>query len=268
MSRRFLILLVIAMLLLSACSTISSWDKEEETFVSDRIMADNVHAEWTLAQDAAAGHHKTSIRLAIKKTDGTPIVNFDQTHEKLLHLIVVSKDLSYFNHIHPELKGNGVFEIANDFPAGGEYRVIADFKPTDGDAMSKMEWVRVDGAPAAPVPLVPDTSLEKTIDGNQVTLQSSAWEAQKEVTLTFSFQDEKTKKPIADLEPYLGAIGHVVILSEDGQNYVHAHAEEDQGSGPKARFEAEFPKKGIYKIWGQFQRNHHVFTTSYVVNVQ
>ncbi|RNB78530.1 hypothetical protein EDM56_30505 [Brevibacillus fluminis] len=267
MSRRFLILIVMS-LLLSACGTNSSWDKEDETFVSERIMADNVKVEWKLDQDAAAGHHKTAIRLAIKKTDGTPIEKFDQTHEKLLHLIVVSKDLSYFNHIHPVYEGNGVFDITNDFPAGGEYKVIADFKPTDGDAMTKMEWVRVEGTPAAPVPLVPDTSLEKTIEGNQVTLTSSALEAQKEVIVTFSFLDEKTKKPISDLEPYLGAIGHVVILSEDGQNYVHAHAEEDQGSGPEARFEAEFPKKGIYKIWGQFQRNQHVFTTSYVVNVQ
>ena len=66
-------------------------------------------------------------------------------HEKLLHLIIVSKDLSYFNHVHPEYKGKGVFEIENEFPAGGEYRMVADFKPTDGNSMSKMEWVMVEG---------------------------------------------------------------------------------------------------------------------------
>ncbi|HZG74860.1 MAG TPA: hypothetical protein VEZ72_03290, partial [Paenibacillus sp.] len=73
---------------------------------------------------------------------------------------------------------------------------------------------------------------------------------------------------IADLEPYLGAIGHVVVLSEDGERYVHVHAEADQGSGPDAMFETTFQKAGLYKIWGQFQHRGDVFTVSYVVEVQ
>lgn len=262
-----LALITLASLLLSACGS-KSWE-EEETYVSTRIMADQVAAKWTLEPAQGGSSGGTRIRLAIAKTDGKPVEQFDINHEKQLHLILISKDLSYFNHIHPAYKGNGVFEIDNEFPSGGEYRVIADFKPTGGDSMTKMEWLKVEGKPAAsqPAPVVPDEVLERTVAGKKVRLAIEGLEAKKEAVLTFSFADEKSGTPITDLDPYLGAIGHVVVLSEDGQRYVHVHAEEDQGTGPAARFEAQFPSSGTYKIWGQFQKDDQVFTIPFVVKV-
>ncbi|PYI57254.1 hypothetical protein [Paenibacillus flagellatus] len=255
--------------MLSGCGTEPSWDKEEISAPSARILSDEVKAEWTVGEagpsDSAGG--RRTIRVAIEGKDGKPIESFETNHEKLLHLMVISKDLSYFNHIHPEYKGNGAFEIANDFPSGGDYRLIADFKPTGGDTMTKMAWVKLDGASAAPVPVFPDAVLDKTFAGNRVKLTVDGLAANKETTLAFSIADERTGRPVTDLEPYLGAIGHVVVLTEDGERYVHVHAEEGQGTGPEALFETTFPKSGIYKIWAQFQRHGEVFTASFVVNV-
>ncbi|WP_274364036.1 hypothetical protein [Paenibacillus thermotolerans] len=263
-----LLLMLMSVMLLSACGSKPSWEEEELAVVSDRVMSDNVDVKWTLSESESGSGEGTRIRLEITNK-GEPIRDFDITHEKLLHLIVVSKDLSYFNHIHPEYKGDGVFEIVNDFPAGGEYRVIADFRPSNGDSMSKLEWVKVEkGESAPPLPVVPDESLVKAVDGNKVSLATGGLTAKEDTVLTFSIADEQTGEPVTDLEPYLGAVGHVVILSEDGERYVHVHAEEGQGSGPDAVFETQFPRAGIYKVWGQFQRNGEVFTVSYVVNVQ
>jgi hypothetical protein len=269
MSKRPLFFLTMIMIvLLSACGTNPSWDNEKVTAVSTRILSDDVQAAWTIDGDPASGSgSKKLIRLEVKKKDGGRIDEFEVTHEKLLHLMVISKDLSYFNHIHPEYKGGGVFEIANDFPAGGEYRLIADFQPSGGEAMTKMTWVHIDGDRAKPVPVVPDTSLDKTFDGKRVKLTIDQLAANKELTLKFSITDDKTGQPITDLQPYLGAIGHVVILTEDGEQYLHVHADEGQGTGPDATFETSFPKSGTYKIWGQFQKDNQVFTTSYVVKV-
>jgi hypothetical protein len=262
-----LLLMAAAMLILSACSGGSgkSWD-EEAVAASDRILGDNVEAAWTVEPEAAAGSGET-IRLALTRTDGRTIDSFDITHEKLLHLIVVSQDLSYFAHIHPEHMGGGVFEAANDFPAGGAYRLIADFKPTGGDSMTKMAWVEVAGEPADDVPVVPDGITEQVADGNRVALAAADGESEDELSLTFTLTDEATGEPVTDLEPYLGAIGHVVILSADGEKYVHVHAEAGQGSGPTAAFEAALPGSGVYKVWGQFQRGGEVFTVPYVLDV-
>ena len=248
------------MFLLSACGSNESWEKEKVTEVSHRILAEDVKAEWKV--------EGSLIRLRIENNDGKPVEKFELNHEKLLHLIIVSKDLSYFHHIHPEYKGKGIFEIKNDFPAGGEYKLVADFKPTDGSSMTKTEWVQIEGPVTAVLPVTVDESLEKIVDGKRIKFSMAPLEANKELTLKFHLVDEKTNQPIIDLEPYLGAIGHVVILSEDGERYLHVHATEGQGSGPEALFETEFPKSGVYKIWGQFQKDDQVFTVSYVVNVR
>lgn len=263
---RILLVLFLPLLLLSACGgSNESWENEKVAEVSTRIVADDVMANWKI--ESAAGDEQR-IQLKILKNDGQPIDDFEITHEKLLHLIIVSKDLSYFNHIHPEYKRNGLFEITNEFPDGGQYKLIADFKPSDGDSMTKMAWVDVEGSEKASVPVVVDDDFVKTVDGNRVALTMDSVEANKELTLKFTLTDEATNQPITDLEPYLGAIGHVVVLSEDGERYLHVHAVEGQGSGPEALFETEFPKSGVYKIWMQFQRDNQVFTVPYVIKVQ
>lgn len=254
-----------ALVLLTACGSNNSWENEEVTVVSDRLMADTVKVEWTI-ENGEAGKDAL-IRIAVKKTDGEPIEAFDLNHEKLLHLMVISKDLSYFNHIHPEHIGGGVFEIRNVFPAGGDYRLIADLKPAGGDAMTKMEWISIEGAEAELIPVTPDLEPQ-TAGGTNVKLSIDKLGVKQESTLRFAMTDEQSGRLVTDLEPYLGAIGHVVVLSEDGERYVHVHAEEGQGAGPVAVFETQFPSSGLYKIWGQFQRQGEVFTVSYVVNVQ
>ena len=252
--------------LLSGCGgSQSSWETEEVVETSDRLLADAVEAIWSV--DGAAGG-ESRIRIEIREEDGTPVEAFDLNHEKLLHLIVASKDLSYFTHIHPEHVGGGVFEIANVFPAGGEYRLIADFQPTGGDSMTKLTWVDVEGEPLPAAAVVPSDPLVDAAAGKRVALRAEGLVEDEAATLTFTIQDEATGEGIADLEPYLGAVGHVVVLSEDGERYVHVHAEADQGNGPDAVFETTFPSAGIYKIWGQFQHRGEVFTVSYVVEVE
>jgi hypothetical protein len=269
MSKRLLILpFMLIFLFLSGCGSGQSWEDEDVSFVSHRILADDVRVVWTIAnENTSRADNAALIRLKITKNNGEPVDHFDITHEKLLHLMIISKDLSYFHHVHPEYKGNGVFEIANKFPSGGEYRLIADFQPSGGDSMTKMEWVRIPGTRTQAVPVVPDDRLEHIVNGIRIQLSTDGLAANKEVTLKFSMTDEKTNQPITDLQPYLGSIGHVVVLSKDGQRYLHIHPSEGQGTGPDAEFDTEFPQSGIYKIWGQFQRNHKVFTVSYVVKV-
>jgi hypothetical protein len=267
MSKRMLIFLLFCVLL-SGCASRTSWEDEQLEEVSHRLLSDDVEAFWTVDQNPSSGKpHAARIRLELHKRDGTPVESFDLNHEKWLHLMIVGKDLSYFHHVHPEYKGKGLFEIDNAFPAGGDYRLIADFKPSGGDAMTKMEWVRLQGPAARPNPIVPDKTLVKTANGVSVKLNIDRLAADADSTLSFTFTDEASGRPVSDLQPYLGAIGHVVILSEDGERYVHVHAEEGQGSGPEAVFETSFPGGGIYKIWGQFQRNDRVMTVSYVVDV-
>ncbi|SDE48314.1 hypothetical protein SAMN02799630_05523 [Paenibacillus sp. UNCCL117] len=230
-------------------------------------QAEAVKAVWTLAGgQKPQAKQDTAIRVEIRN-NGKPIENFDTNHEKKLHLIIVSQDLSFFNHIHPEFKGNGVFEIVTQFPAGGDYKLIADFVPTGGSAMTQMEWIHVEGTPGQTEPIQPSPGLTAALNGKQVTLQVDQLAAGKELTLTYTIKDEKTKAPITNLQPYLGAVGHVVILTADAEQYLHVHPVDEKASGPDAKFMTTFPKSGVYKIWGQFKHNDQVITVPFVVKV-
>lgn len=229
--------------------------------------AGSYKANFSFASEAVTAKDQSDLTIQITDASGKAVQDFEVSHEKLMHLIAVSKDLSYFSHIHPEYQGDGTFSIGTMFPSGGEYKLFADFVPKAGSSTTLSEWVKVAGEVKAPEAIQADTELTKVIDGKEVELTLSSTKAKEEVMLTFNISDAKTKEGISDLEQYLGAVGHVAILSEDAEQYLHVHPMDEKATGPKAEFMTTFPKSGIYKIWGQFQHQGKVFTVPFVVQV-
>jgi hypothetical protein len=98
--------------------------------------------------------------------------------------------------------------------------------------------------------------------------------AGEEADVPIHFEDEKTGEPVKNLQRYLGAFGHAMMLSEDMTEHVHAHPAEmlegttiTEGGGPDLTFHALFPKPGPYRIWVQFQRNNVLSTIPFTVRV-
>ncbi|GIM47746.1 hypothetical protein DNHGIG_32950 [Collibacillus ludicampi] len=227
-----------------------------------------IEAKFTLSSENPRPNQDTTLTIQIQDKNGKPIEKFDTVHEKQLHLIVVSKDLSFFNHIHPEYKGNGQFTITTTFPTAGEFKAIADFTPTGMGTMNKSHWFTVQGNATASKAIDPDETFTKVVDGKEVTLTFDQLTANKELNMNFNIKDAQTKQDVTDLQPFLGAVGHVVILSQDAENYLHVHPIDEKAKGPDAKFMTTFPHSGVYKIWGQFQQNGKVFTVPFVVKVR
>ncbi|MBX3356634.1 MAG: hypothetical protein KF724_13130, partial [Phycisphaeraceae bacterium] len=224
-----------------------------------------------------------------KDAKGTPVQDLDTVHEKVLHLLVVSKDLSWFAHEHPTRRADGAFTMPMTFPAGGEYTLYFDFTPKGSPQQVVPVKVTAMGTPKPAVPLTVDADKPKTIDGFTVALDTEgAIKASGKAHMSFTIT--KDGKPVTTLRPYLGAMGHLVIISEDGTQFVHAHPHEggehgadghdahgghgaeakkdehaghggsasktaDAGKGlggPKVDFEAHFKQPGTYKAWAQF----------------
>ncbi|MEQ1904344.1 MAG: YHS domain-containing protein [Pirellulaceae bacterium] len=120
-----------------------------------------------------------------------------------------------------------------------------------------------DSVPAAK--LVPETTGLARGDGLQakVTMRDP-----KEGSRVVSFQlQQDDQQPVHDLEPYLGAMGHLVVVSAIGKDYVHAHPLTESSADGKVEFEVHFPRLGIYKLWGQFQRSGRVYTLPIVLDI-
>jgi hypothetical protein len=208
---------------------------------------------------------------------GEPSREFAVIHEKLFHLFVISRDLEEFAHIHPDRHEDGSFTIEHTLPKPGHYKLFADFLPLGGGAQITgypLATVGVDSdLTAARARLTPDAVLAKTADGVKVEIlnERATILGGEEVDLIFRFTDAKTDAPISDLEKYLGAFGHLVILSEDMTEYVHAHPREETqpdpnapvNGGPEVLFDALLPKPGRYRAWLQFQRKGVLSTVSF-----
>ena len=112
--------------------------------------------------------------------------------------------------------------------------------------------------------LAPDTSDEVAV--GEIKAHIAITPGDQDTTVQFHLVD-LAGKAVADLEPYLGAMGHLVIISTDGRDYVHAHPLSEVKTAPEGvvEFAAHFPKAGIYKAWGQFQRGGSVFTVPFVL---
>jgi hypothetical protein len=195
---------------------------------------------------------------------GGPVTTYDVEHEKRLHLIAVRRDFSGFQHVHPELAADGTWSTRLDLSAG-QWRLYADFKPTGADALTLGTDLAVAGEyrPAAP----PAESRTAVVDGYTVTLTGDLTPgADSELVLRVSRDGE----PVTDLEPYLGAYGHLVALRAGDLAYLHVHPDGTPGDGstepgPDVTFFAAVPSAGTYHLYLDFKHQGVVRTASFTL---
>ncbi len=209
---------------------------------------------------------KFTLSFQIKDENGNIVKEFERHHEKLAHLIIVREDLAYFYHEHPELKADGTFTIDLTLPQPGKYKYFVDYVAGgDREGLGKGTFEITGNSET--VPLAVDKIFTKEIDGIKVSMKPENFAVGEDIMLTFNLADAKTGKPITDLEKYLGALGHGVVISQDSQTYLHVHPMTENGSGPEVMFHTKFSKPGIYKIWGQFKRQGKVLIADYTIRV-
>ncbi|NRD78071.1 hypothetical protein HPT25_11805 [Bacillus sp. BRMEA1] len=264
------LLLIVTTLLLSSCG--GAIKVSESTMKNHSMNMKPVGVLPTLSEWKTTGNlssnQKVNISIIIKDKTNKPIQSFQTVNEKLMHLIVVSKDLSYFAHIHPVYKGNGEFDITTTFPKAGDYKLISETTPKGGiDSSVDTHWLHINGIVPQAIPLTPDKNDTKVVDGVKAKLSFDMLMSKMALNMTFTLYDAKTNKPITNLEHYLGVMGHCVAISKDVNNYLHIHPMKTEGNGPKVTFMTYFPKAGVYKIWGQFQYHGRVIVIPFVVKV-
>ena len=240
--------------------------------------------EYSLEVTTAPAAVKAGVPVTLHLTVRHPgtnavITGYEVVHEKRFHLFVVSRDMEFFQHIHPEQLPDGTWTIQVTLPKPGDYQILSDFLPTGGSPQfigRTLETVDFAGDLESEIPhLRPDVDVTKTVGSvtAHVDLEPSTLVEGQFGHLAFTLTDAKTGRPITDLQPYLGAFGHALILSEDMRDYVHSHPFEDLDgvakgfSGPTVTFEAYMPKAGRYRAWSQFQRNGEVVTIPLTINV-
>jgi Heavy metal binding domain len=106
---------------------------------------------------------------------GEQVKEFAVVHEKLLHLFIVSQDMTVYQHIHPELKSDGGFVVDADFPQPGHYKLYAEFQPAGAMPQVVQKSLTTAGYKsdlfASQVHLKLDEELDKIVDGTDIELK-------------------------------------------------------------------------------------------------
>jgi rRNA maturation protein Nop10 len=230
---------------------------------------------------------------------GELATRFERVHERAYHLFVISQDMAHFQHIHPEQLPDGTWTIDVTLPKAGHYTVLSDFLPSGGSSQLIARPLVTAGFAGSlansGARLAPDVTHVKVVDDLTATVSYDppTFVAGLYGHLNFHLTDTRSGRPVADLQTYLGAFGHTLIMSEDMLDYVHSHsldilaANDDDSSepqflippgadlrtlealrgGPDVTFDGLMPKPGRYRAWTQFRRNDtvHTFVTTFLV---
>lgn len=212
---------------------------------------------------------RTNFAFSVIGADGHAVTEFTPTHDKDLHLIVVRRDSSGYQHLHPERGADGRWTVPLTLDRAGAYKVFADFAP-DGrtDALTLAADVSAAGM-YTPQPL-PPASRTATVDGYTVTLTGDLV-AGRESALTFSVS--RDGRPVDDLQPYLAAYGHLVALRAGDLAYLHVHPDGEPGdgvtaAGPDITFYADVPTAADFRLYLDFQYDGVVRTAEFTATAR
>lgn len=220
---------------------------------------------YRLAPELAVLHADgAAFRFQVLDPKGNPETRFTPVHERDLHLIVVSRDLTRYQHVHPTLAVDGTWAVQLATLAPGSYRAIADFQIAGGPRLALGTDLAVAGT-YSPGRL-PEPSATSDVDGYTITL---ATKHGKGGEVTASLTVTRAGQPVTDLEPYLGANGHLVAIRAGDLAYAHVHPVEVTGhdAGPPAdgvvTFNAAFDATGRYGLFFDFQHAGVVRTATF-----
>jgi hypothetical protein len=206
-------------------------------------------------------------RFRIIRSTLRPVIDFTIAHEKRLHLIVARHDLSGYQHLHPAMAGDGTWSIPLTLPQPGIWRAYAEFVP--GPAGKTPAPAAVTLAVDLTVPgdyqpiVLPAAAAQTSTDGFAVAYQGTP---QDGTTQPVTMRVYSSGALVTDLQRYLGAYGHLVVLRDGDLAYLHVHPD-DQLIGGAVRFWFAAPSPGRFRAFFEFQLAGHVHTAEFTIQV-
>jgi len=202
----------------------------------------------------------------VRDKKGDAVTSYEKEHDKELHLILASRDLATYRHLHPKRDESGKWSIRTELPRSGDYRLFAGFAPRGAaEGLTLGSDLAVSGAyePEA----LPKPSRTADVDGYRVTLDG---ELQPGSAQELKLKVSRDGKPVTDLQPYLGAYGHLVALRAGDLGYLHVHPNGEPGdgktkAGPGISFTTTAPTEGSYRLFLDFKHEGKVRTAAFAV---
>lgn len=232
-------------------------DTEAHGHDDERLVIEPPASSYRLAlEEDVVESGRQQVAFRVLDDAGEAVTSYDVQHEKRLHLIAVRSDLAEFRHVHPRLEQvTGRWTVPVRL-AAGQWRLYADFTPAGGEPTVSEADLMVAGR-FRPEELGPDRTTSR-VDGYEVHLAHHA------AASTTTLHVTRAGSQVDDLQPYLGAFGHLVVIRADDLGYLHVHPEES-GPGPEVGFHAELAEPGRYRLFFDFKHDGRVRTADFTI---
>ena len=186
---------------------------------------------------------------------GATVTDFEDRHDRPMHLIVVSNDLGDYAHLHPQ-RADGTWSVELPALEPGGYRVIADTVPSEGpDLVLTVDLVVPGIATGRPLP---DPAGTTVVDDLSVTLDLTPTTAGLTAALSV-----RRDGAVVEPDPYLGARGHLVAMRSGDLAYAHVHPVEDEAAPGVVTFDAELTSAGRYGFFFDFRHDGTVHSAAF-----
>ncbi len=230
-------------------------------------VAGNYMMEIKPSTDLIKAGVAVDLSLTPKNKDNMSLpVPLDVEHEKKIHLIAVSEDLSWFDHIHPEYQSDGSYLVKETFPNGGKYLLYADYKPTGSTHQLEKTEIQVEGKTMVSANYK-EIKASATSGTYTVTLKPDGGRflSNQEIHFDGQFMKGGKRFDVNGLQSYLGAKGHMVGIQTSSKTYVHLHPEVENEI---LHFHATFAEAGMYRAWLQFIADDQLHTVDFTIKVE
>lgn len=206
-----------------------------------------------------------SVNLKFSIEQDGQVVPLDVFHEMKIHLLAVDEDLTWFCHAHPVEQKDGIFTLTQVFPHGGKFFLFADFKPSGAEQTVKKLEILVKGKTRSNHEEI-SSKLVSEVSGYIITLENgSNFKTNRTQPLEVSVEENGKKMHQSDLQQFLGAFAHIVMIRKVGKEFLHIHSISERNYPIYA--ETHIEKSGIYRMWIQFKVAQQVHIADFTVEV-
>jgi len=197
--------------------------------------------------------------------DENIVVELETVHEKKAHIIIVSDDLEYFSHIHPDYEGNGTYSVKTNLPFGGKYELFIEYKPKGGKKIADRFNLNVDGSEKPNAIFKSERYLFENQNLSVMLRPSEELFSGKEIHIPVTILKDGKELNAANFDNYLGEKAHAVLIRIANFDFLHVHP---MVMNNQLNLHMNIVKSGYYRLWLQFQIDGILYTTDFVLEVK
>lgn len=199
------------------------------------------------------------------KEDETKLVKLETVHEKKAHIIIVSNDLEYFNHIHPTQENNDDYSVQLNFPFGGKYKLFVEYQPEDSEKITDSFNLSVEGNEKAKTQYNKAKLFFSEKDLSVKLLNTTEIKSDTDSHLPVEIIKDGKNISTTKLDNYLGEKAHAIMIGLTDKKLLHVHP---MVINDMLYLHLNFSGSGFYRLWVQFQLDGSLYTADFVLDVK